>query len=278
MPPGPNYSSTADEDSNLDTSALNRSPHLFQGAAVSQQIITQMSLSSPHRTSTTGGYSTTSRKSLSPQTSSFSLPDSPTEPLAHRLSIGIMYGLINAAVVLPVMMSFGTIIYHDEAFSPYLPTLIKLTLVSSVVHQLCFSYWSSLPYSIGQVQDAGLIFLSAMSTMISTYTKDRGYDDEHMLATATIGLSLCTAVLGIGLMIIGKARLASYVQVRRSERTRREERAAKQTANVRSSPALRTPACVLLTHSLPNPRCCRRPWSAGTSRSSVGSAASPASV
>jgi MFS superfamily sulfate permease-like transporter len=124
-----------------------------------------------------------------------------------------MYGLINAAVVLPVMMSFGTIIYHDEAFSPYLPTLIKLTLISSMVHQLCFSTFSSLPYAIGQVQDAGLIFLSAMSTMVSDYTNKHGYDDDHMLATATVGLSLCTAILGVGLIIIGKARLASYVQL-----------------------------------------------------------------
>lgn len=60
--------------------------------------------------------------------------------------------------------SFGTIIYHDAAYGPYLPTLIKLTVISSMVHQLCFSTFSSLPYSIGQVQDAGLIFLSAMAS------------------------------------------------------------------------------------------------------------------
>ncbi|GMH68165.1 hypothetical protein TrST_g5415 [Triparma strigata] len=134
------------------------------------------------------------------------------KPRSERIALGLMYGLINAAVVLPVMMSFGTIIYHDAAYGPYLPTLIKLTVISSMVHQLCFSTFSSLPYSIGQVQDAGLIFLSAMASSLATTVKQHGYDDEHLLATATVGLSLCTAFLGLGLMTIGKCKLASVVQ------------------------------------------------------------------
>lgn len=45
--------------------------------------------------------------------------------------ISIMYGLINASIVLPVLMSFGSIIYRDEAFSPYMPVLIKRKLTRS---------------------------------------------------------------------------------------------------------------------------------------------------
>ena len=119
-----------------------------------------------------------------------------------------MYGLINSAIVLPVMMSFGTIIYHSPSFGPYLPTLIKLTLVSSVVHQLCFSSLSTLPYAIGQVQDAGLIFLSAMTSKFVQVGKEKGWDDQVLLANSTIGLSVCTAVLGLGLICIGKCKLA----------------------------------------------------------------------
>jgi len=122
-----------------------------------------------------------------------------------------MYGIINATVVLPVMMSFATIIYHDKVFEAYLPILIKLTLISSVVHQLSFTFFSSMPYAIGQVQDAGLIFLSAISTSFVTFCQDKGYDDAHILATTTIGLSLCTAFLGCGLLVVGKCKLASYV-------------------------------------------------------------------
>jgi SulP family sulfate permease len=139
--------------------------------------------------------------------------DSEKEEMGSPIWVGIMYGIINATIVLPVIMSFGSIIYRNEAFQPYMPVLIKLTLVSGVVHQLCFSTLSSLPFAVGQVQDAGLIFLSSMAKDMVDYCKERGYDDETLLATVTIGLATCTAVLGLGLIIIGKLRLAGYVQM-----------------------------------------------------------------
>ena len=40
-----------------------------------------------------------------------------------------------------------------------------------------------------------------------------GYDDETMLATVTVGLGAATALLGLGLIVIGKLRLAGYVQL-----------------------------------------------------------------
>lgn len=42
--------------------------------------------------------------------------------------VNILYGMINATIVLPVLMSFGSIIYRDNAFAPYIPVLVKLTL------------------------------------------------------------------------------------------------------------------------------------------------------
>ena len=131
----------------------------------------------------------------------------------NPLYISIMYGLINATIVVPVVMSFGNIIYSNDAFSAYTPTLIKLTMISGVVHQICFCLFSSLPFVVGSVQDAGLIFLSSMATDIVVYCQSRGYDDETLLATVTIGLGVSTATLGVGLIIIGKLRLAGYVQM-----------------------------------------------------------------
>ena len=134
-------------------------------------------------------------------------------------SISLAYGLINSAIVLPVLISFGSIIYHDEFFRPYMPLLVKLTVVSGTVHQICFSTFSSLPFSVGQVQDAGLIFLSKMaSDMVRRCKEDVGeggvpHSDDEILATATIGLGLCTALLGLGLVLIGYFRLASTVQL-----------------------------------------------------------------
>lgn len=136
----------------------------------------------------------------------------PFEDDANSFASSVVYGMINTAVVLPVIMSFGSIIYHDPFFRPYLPVLVKLTTISGIVHQLMFSTFSSLPFAVGQVQDAGLIFLSAIASAIVTYCKERGYDDESILATCTIGLSLSTAILGFALVIIGKLELVSAVQ------------------------------------------------------------------
>jgi len=130
----------------------------------------------------------------------------------NSFGTSVVYGMINTAVVLPVIMSFGSIIYHDPFFRPYLPVLVKLTTISGIVHQIMFSSFSSLPFAVGQVQDAGLIFLSAIASSIVLYCKERGYDDESILATCTIGLSLSTAILGVALLIIGKLELVSAVQ------------------------------------------------------------------
>ena len=151
----------------------------------------------------------------------FDVSEEPSETVKEKAKdekgnpiwICVMYGMINATIVLPVLMSFGSIIYRNDAFQPYMPVLIKLTVVSGVVHQICFSTLSSLPFAIGQVQDAGLIFLSSMAKDMVNYCKDNGYDDEVLLATVTIGLGTCTAILGLGLVVIGKLRLAGYVQL-----------------------------------------------------------------
>jgi len=139
--------------------------------------------------------------------------ESDVEMTKNPAWICALYGLINATIVLPVLMSFGAIIYRDEAFSPYMPVLVKLTLVSGIVHQLCFSTLSSLPFAVGQVQDAGLIFLSSMASSMVQHCRSRGVDDESMLATVTVGLSLCTALLGLGLVLVGYFGLAQYVQM-----------------------------------------------------------------
>lgn len=106
-----------------------------------------------------------------------------------------------------MMISFASIIFRDHAFSPYMPALIKLVLFSSLTHQLCFTQFSSLPFAVGQVQDAGLIFLSSMASSIVT-----SVSAENLIPTTLFLLAISTACLGIMLMLIGKLRLASVVQ------------------------------------------------------------------
>jgi len=136
-----------------------------------------------------------------------------TEDVDMPFYISVLYGVINCTIVTPVVMSFGNIIYRDDAFVDYLPVLIKLTLFSGMVHQLCFSCFSSLQFAVGSVQDAGLIFLSRMAHDMVQYCRYNDYDDEALLATVTVGLSLGAAALGVGLIVIGKLGLASYVQM-----------------------------------------------------------------
>lgn len=58
------------------------------------------------------------------------------------------------------------IIFQQQFFAPYMPQLIRLLCASAVVHQLTMSAFSKLPFAVGCVQDAGLIFLSAIANKV----------------------------------------------------------------------------------------------------------------
>ncbi|KAF0736146.1 hypothetical protein AaE_009015, partial [Aphanomyces astaci] len=77
-----------------------------------------------------------------------------------------------------------------------------------------FSVLSTLPFAVGQVQDAGLIFLSAIATSIvhSLHKADTVFVMEEVLATTLFTLCGSTALLGVALVITGKLRWASFVQ------------------------------------------------------------------
>ena len=112
----------------------------------------------------------------------------------------------------PVMMSFASIIFADPFFSEYSPELVKLVLFSSAVHQLCYVKWSTMPFAVGQVQDAGFIFLSSMARFV---VADGQSHDDHAattMAAALWTLGLATALLGVMLIVIGRLRLASLAQ------------------------------------------------------------------
>lgn len=94
----------------------------------------------------------------------------------------------------------------------YISSLTKLVLFSAAVHQFGFTCTSSLPFAIGQVQDAGLIFLSSMATSIVAICKSRQASDEETLATVLCWLAISTSSLGVALIITGKLRLAALVQ------------------------------------------------------------------
>ena len=120
----------------------------------------------------------------------------------------ILFGCINAVMCIPVMISFTSIIFRDDAYRQVLPSLIKIVLFSCMIHQISFSVFSGLTFAVGQVQDAGLIFLSAMATSIVSGC----HSAESILPTTLVVLSIYTALLGAMLILLGKMKLASVVQ------------------------------------------------------------------
>ncbi|CAM9509811.1 unnamed protein product [Ectocarpus sp. 13 AM-2016] len=75
-------------------------------------------------------------------------------------------------------------IFRDPAFTPYLPRLVKLVMFSAAVHMACFGTLSRLKFAVGAVQDAGLIFLSAISSSVVAFSREQGVDEAGMLSTS----------------------------------------------------------------------------------------------
>lgn len=133
----------------------------------------------------------------------------PSSTPRNSLALDMLYGAINCVLVIPVSISFCTIIFRHSAFLPYLPYLVKLVMFSSAIHQLVFSLASSLPFAVGQVQDAGLIFLCAMAIDCADQLEA---SPSAILPTTLLTLSTATALLGLLLIAVSRLRLASMVQ------------------------------------------------------------------
>ena len=114
------------------------------------------------------------------------------------------------------MIGFAAIIFRHQDFHrdpAVYAQLVKLVLFSAAVHQTAFTTTSSLPFAIGQVQDAGLIFLSKIAADVAEAMKDEPV--EHMVATALTTLAISTGLLGLALMVTGCAAPASNADSKR---------------------------------------------------------------
>ncbi|KAG7382232.1 DnaJ sub B member 9 [Phytophthora pseudosyringae] len=134
-----------------------------------------------------------------------------------RFANSLMYGVVNSIRAIPTVYGYAAIIFSHPAFLHYMPALSKLVIFSSAIHQLMFTLMSSLPFAIGQVQNVGLIFLSAMATSICNSLNDNDDEDvtaEAKIATTIVTIGVATASLGVCLVIMGRfklAGLASYL-------------------------------------------------------------------
>ncbi|OWZ13038.1 Sulfate Permease, partial [Phytophthora megakarya] len=137
---------------------------------------------------------------------------SSTSSLA-KLANSLLYGVVNAIRAIPTMYGYAVIIFSHPTFGPFMPALSKLVIFSSAVHQVMFTLMSSMPFAIGQVQDAGLIFLSAMATSICN-SLGANVSPEAKVATTIVTIGIATASLGVCLVVMGRfklAALASYL-------------------------------------------------------------------
>ncbi len=138
----------------------------------------------------------------------------------YRIIQYFVYATINVVIGVPGLYGYASVIFHHPVFQPHMNALSKLVLLSSFLHQLAFTLCSSLPFAIGMVQDAGLIFLSSMSTSVAEqlteYYAAQHEEDHHLkeraiLSTTIVLLSGGTACLGLVLVIMGKFKLANAV-------------------------------------------------------------------
>lgn len=98
----------------------------------------------------------------------------------------------------------GSALLQDHFFQPVLGQMVKLVFLSSGVHQIVFSIKSTLPFAVGQVQDVGLIFLSAMASSVVDACHKAGKNSDVTLGTVLVTLLLTTLLVGILIIVTGK--------------------------------------------------------------------------
>ena len=78
----------------------------------------------------------------------------------------------------------------------------------------CRWWWtllSDVEFSIGQIQDVGLIFLAGMVRNLVSWGKEAGLTPEELITTSIWQSAISTCFVGISLIVIGKMKLIQYV-------------------------------------------------------------------
>lgn len=123
----------------------------------------------------------------------------------------LIYATVNVIISAPCLYGYAAVIFNNPVFESHMNALSKLVIFSSFVHQLGFTLFSTLDFAIGTVQDAGLIFLSAMANIIANQMVEDGHSEEEIVSTTLVLLAMGTAILGSVLIVMGKFGLADAV-------------------------------------------------------------------
>ncbi|KAG2496216.1 hypothetical protein HYH03_005814 [Edaphochlamys debaryana] len=136
----------------------------------------------------------------------------PPPELAHKAGYlnAVVFGIINAVVSMPTLIAYAAIVFKAPVYTPYLESLCRFFFFSSAIHQLVFVFLSDLPFAIGQVQDVGLIFLSAMASDIALSVT--GPDAAAVaLGSSLLAMTISTALVGLGTIVVARLKLADMV-------------------------------------------------------------------
>ncbi|GKY96837.1 hypothetical protein MPSEU_000642900 [Mayamaea pseudoterrestris] len=128
-----------------------------------------------------------------------------------NLLYAAVYAVVNVIISAPGLYGYAAVIFNHPIFRDHMNALSKLVIFSSMIHQLSFTLFSTMPFAIGTVQDAGLIFLSSMANTIADEMLSDGASEAAILSTTLVLLPLGTALLGVILIALGKFKLANAV-------------------------------------------------------------------
>ena len=153
---------------------------------------------------------------------------------SEQFAYSAVFALVNVIIGLPCLYGYATVIFHHSVYVPYWSAISKLIICSSLLFQLIFTCCSALPFVIGAVQDAGLVYLSHMATTIAVIIlqedvgnddhvdrSDDNYDDDGpttnsasvVLSTALVLLPLGTIAVGAIMILLGYFRFAEYIKL-----------------------------------------------------------------
>ena len=94
-------------------------------------------------------------------------------------------------------------VFKDPLYHPYIEPLCKLFFLASALHQVVVCLRSDVPNAVGQVQDVGLIFLSAMASSVAALCTAAGRDAASALGTSLLTMAASTLLVGLGLVAVG---------------------------------------------------------------------------
>ena len=120
-----------------------------------------------------------------------------------------MRSAVQGILAIPVLYGFAALVFSNDVYQPYMPILAKVFMFSSFVHAAAVSLLSNLPFAIGQVQDAGLLFFCRMAADIAVRMSNE--PAESVVATSVVCIAMSTAIVGLSLICIGKLKLANLV-------------------------------------------------------------------